>query len=215
MDKFFTLLISLLEKITLTRVLQVGLLIIFLLIGYIGYSYTPLMAESFSEKSHTKSLKILTKDDEIEVLSFMKKYKNYVVFLNILKFDFPRNTRISVYRAFNNDEIKQIVDSKLNEGNINFPIFFENDKTNNDQVINLIKGEMICSPFKDGGISRIWPDLNTKLLISCLMPIPPAFGVGVSGYIVVHLSSDMRPFEYEAMKLDLRLLAKYIHTNIK
>lgn len=215
MEKFFTLLISLMEKITLARVLQLGLLVIILLFGYIGYSYTPFMAESYAEKSHNKSLKALTKADEEAISVFMKKYKSSVIYLTVLRFDFPKNTRIPIYRSFNNDEVRQIIIGRLNGGDGALPIFIDNDKTNNDQIIRLIQGEMICSPFNDGGLSRVWPDLAKKFAVSCRMPIPPAFGVGVTGYIVVHLATEMRPYEYEAMKLDLRVLAKLIHNNIK
>lgn len=145
----------------------------------------------------------LTSANEDAVAAFMYKWKSSASYMTVLRFDYSRNTRVPIHRFFNDEEMRTILMDRLNGGDGALPIFITNDNSNNNQMITIIQGEMTCGPFVDGGLSRVWPDLAKTFTVSCRVPIPPGFG-GAIGYIVVHFKQpELRPYEFEAMKIDL------------
>jgi hypothetical protein len=213
MEKFFASIVPILEKATFKRVLAVGLLIMFGLIGYIGYTQAPALGKFlFSSESSTgnKPFVHIPPESEQTIGIFMRKHTE-VVYLTVLTFQFEKNTRLPIYRAFNSDELKKIIYERLNGGDGALPMFIKNDSSNNAQVIALITGETHCDPFTGGGLARVWPDLATKLTMSCRVPIPPVFGNNIPGYMVVHVTKKLTDYEVEVLKLDLILLSKTIN----
>lgn len=211
MEKFLASLVPILEKATFKRVLSVGLLIMFGLIGYIGYKQAPALGELFiSSGSENKQLIHIPPESEQTINIFMRKHKE-VVYLTVLTFKFEKNTRLPIYRAFNSDELKKIIYERLNGGDGALPMFIKNDPSNNAQIIALITGETHCDPFTGGGLARAWPDLANKLTMSCRVPIPPVFGNNIPGYMVVHVTKKLTDYEVEVLKLDLVLLAKTLN----
>ena len=141
----------------------------------------------------------------------MKKYNGNASYMTILRLEHAKNTRVPIYRAYNDDDVRVVVTKRLNGGDGALPMFIKDDVSNNNQMITIIQGEMVCDPFDAGGLSRVWPDLTTRFTRSCRVPIPPGFG-GVRGYIVVHFKGPpMRSYEWDAMKIDLMDLAVKIH----
>lgn len=216
MDKILKALGFFLDKLTFKKVVASALLIFFGLSGYIGYLYSNRISENLTsyslksvpfEKLNPKAI-ALTED-------FMKKHKDDVMYLTILRFDFSINTRIPIYRYFNNHLIREIVMGRLNGGDGRLPIFIDGDTSNNNQVIALMRGEIICSPFKDGGLARVWPDLVPKFTTSCRVPIPPGYGATLRGYIVVHSNVNLSDYQLEVLKLDLLELASKVHDATK
>jgi hypothetical protein len=144
---------------------------------------------------------------EDSVANFMYKWRSSAVYLTVLRFEHAKNTRVPIYRFFNDDAVKKIITDRLNGGDGALPMFIANDNSNNNQMISVIQGEMTCGPFEGGGLARVWPDLVKTFTISCRVPIPPGFG-GAIGYIVVHFKQpELRSYEFEAMKIDLAGLA--------
>ena len=212
MEKFLASIVPILEKATFRRVLAVGLLIMFGLAGYIGYKQAPALGSILfvSSKAGDKPFLQIPPESEQLISIFMKKHTK-VVYLTVLTFQFEKNTRLPIYRAFNSDELKKIIYDRLAAGDGALPMFIRNDPSNNAQVIALITGETSCDPFTGGGLARVWPDLATKLTMSCRVPIPPVFGGNIPGYMVVHVTKKLSEYEVEVLKLDLILLSKNIH----
>lgn len=149
------------------------------------------------------------------VESFMYKHRVSASYLTVLRFDFPKNTRVPIHRFFNDEDVKKVVLERLNGGDGALPIFIRDDVSNNNQIINLLHGEMDCSPFEAGGLSRVWPDLVQRFTVSCRVPIPPGFG-GPTGYMVLHMKKpEQRAYEFEAMKIDLLGLAIALNYDFK
>ena len=212
MESILKLVAPILEKATFKRVLAVGLLIMFSVIGYIGYKQASSIGDFLFTPSISgnKPFVKLTPESEQLVAIFMKKHTE-VVYLTVLTFQFEKNTRLPIYRAFNSDELKEIIYKKLNGGDGALPIFLKTDSSNNAQMISIITGETICDPFTGGGLSRVWPDLADKLTLSCRVPIPPVFGNNIPGYMVAHVTKKLSPYELEVLKLDMILLSKNIN----
>lgn len=215
MEKFLKSLSDLLKVTTLRRVVLVIFLLLASLAMYMVYANTEnISSYIFSKDDYPPELTTITPQSEALIKSFMSKHNGTVIYLTVLRFDFPRNTRTPIYRSFNSDELKKLVYDRLKGGDGALPIFIKNDKTNNDQIITLVHGEVACDPFTGGGLARVWPDLESKLKISCRIPIPPIFG-SVRGYIVIHIIREMTPYELEAMKIDLKNLVIKIHEDNK
>lgn len=212
MEKFLSSLVTILEKATFKRVLAVGLLVAFCLIGYIGYNQAPALGAFLftTPVSGNKPFIHIPPESEQLIEIFMKKHKE-VVYLTVLTFQFEKNTRLPIYRSFNSDELKKIVFERLNGGDGALPMFIKNDPSNNTQIIALITGETHCDPFTGGGLARVWPDLASKLTLSCRVPIPPVFGNNIPGYMVAHVTKKLSDYEVEVLKLDLILLSKNIN----
>lgn len=213
MDKIFTAFASVLTKLTLQRVLLFGLLVMVCIAGYIAYTGVDKITAKFlpTPTWASKPFVALNEDSQLASHAFMKKYFTTASYLTALRLDHPKNTRVPIFRIFNDDDVRVIVTKRLGGGDGALPMFIKDDISNNNQMITIIQGEMVCDPFDAGGLSRVWPDLTTKLTRSCRVPIPPGFG-GVRGYIVVHFKGPpMRQYEWDAMKIDLMNLAVKIH----
>lgn len=212
MEKILAAIAPILEKATFRRVLAVGLLILFSLIGYIGYKYAPAIGSLLftPSKSGNRPLTQIPPESEQAINIFMKKHKD-VGYLTVLIFQFEKNTRLPIYISFNSEELKKIIYDRLNGGDGALPIFINNDYSNNEQIISIIMGETRCSPFTGGGVARVWPDLANRITLSCRVPIPPVFGNNIPGYMVVHVTKKLNDYEVEVLKLDLILLSKTIY----
>ena len=214
MEKFLAAFTPILEKATFKRVLSVGLLILFGLVGYIGYQQSTALGKILFTKAESgnKPFLAIPPESEQAIGIFMRKHKD-VVYLTVLTFQFEKNTRLPIHRAFNSDELKKIIYERLNGGDGALPIFIKNDESNNAQVIAILFGETKCDPFTGGGLARVWPDLASKLTMSCRVPIPPVFGNNIPGYMVAHVTKKLTDYEVEVLKLDLILLSKNINDN--
>lgn len=211
MEKILSLLSPILEKLSLSRVLQFGLLIAFCLLGYVGYLYAPTMLQDSAQVAKSKELKSLSPESKTAAENFMKKYKSSAVYMTVLRFEFTRNTRVPIHRIFNSPPIEKIITERLNGGDGALPIFVKGDNSNNEQMISIMQSEYRCDPFDGGGLARVWPDLVPRFTVSCRVPIPPAFNSGTRGYIVVHFNKPMTTYEMDAIRLDLLMLAKIIN----
>jgi len=212
MDKILSSVARVLEKATFGRVLAVGLLILFGVLGYIGYSQSTNIGQIVFNKDDINQFVNLPPISQQAVELFMKKHKS-VVYLTVLTFKFEKNIRLPIYRSFNSNELKSIIYTRLDGGDGALPIFIKNDQSNNNQMISIITGEITCDPFTGGGLARVWPDLEKRLTMSCRVPIPPSFGDLIQGYMVAHVAQPLTPYEVEVLKLDLILLAKTLHSN--
>jgi hypothetical protein len=201
-----------LEKFTSNKILRISL-IIGILAGA-SYFGLPSLSEFIMAEKKVE-FNTLTTVGEENVAVFMRKYSDSVMYLTVLRFDFPRNSRVPIYRAFNNEDIKKIVYDRLKGGDGALPMFIEGDNSFNNQTIATIQGELRCEPFANAGLSRVWPDLVPRFTVSCRVPIPPAFDGGIRGYIVVHLNKTLTPYEMEALKLDLMVLGTSIYKMIR
>ena len=201
---------SIFEHLTFKRVLLFSILSGFILTGFIVYQQSATIINNILVHQKYKELKSLSPESQQMVTTFMKKHTE-VVYITVLTYIFEKNTRLPIYRAFNSDELKKIVYDRLNGGDGALPIFIDGDTPNNNQMISMITGEYICSPYDGGGLARVWPDLVNKIHTSCRVPIPPVFGNGIRGYIVVHINQKITNYENEVLKLDLLILAKTIH----
>jgi hypothetical protein len=214
MEKFLAAFTPILEKATFKRVLSVGLLILFGLVGYIGYQQSSALGKILftTHSEGNKPFTFIPPESQQGIDIFMRKHKE-VVYLTVLTFQFEKNTRLPIHRSFNSDELRKIITERLNGGDGALPIFIKNDTSNNSQIIAIISGETNCDPFTGGGLARVWPDLSTKLTMSCRVPIPPVFGNNIPGYMVVHITKKLSEYEIEVLKLDLILLSKAINDN--
>lgn len=214
MEKFLAAFTPILEKATFKRVLSIGLLILFGLVGYIGYQQSAALGKFLFTRTESgnKPFTVIPPESEQAIGIFMRKHQE-VVYLTVLTFKFESNTRLPIYRSFNSDELKKIIYERLNGGDGALPIFIKNDTSNNAQVESIITGETRCDPFTGGGLARVWPDLASKLTMSCRVPIPPVFGNNIPGYMVAHVTKKLTDYEIEVLKLDLILLSKTINDN--
>jgi len=211
METFLKLIKGILDKATFKRVMSVGLLVVILLSGYIVYLQSADISRAIFGSGKVPPFTTIPIVSETAIGVFMKKHKE-VAYLTVLTFQFEKNTRLPIYRAFNNDEIKKIIYEKLNGGDGALPIFLKDDQSNNNQIIAIIGGQTFCEPFTGGGLSRVWPDLVSKFHTSCRTPLPPVFGSALRGYIVAHINGKtLTPYEIDVLKLDLILLSKTIN----
>jgi len=201
-----------LEKIISNKIFKI-FLIIGILLGA-GYFGLPPLVDFIKAEKKTEFIALTSEGEEL-ISVFMRKYSDSAMYLTVLRFDFPRNTRTPIYRAFNNEDIKKLIYERLKGGDGALPMFIEGDNTFNNQTIATMQGELRCEPFANAGLSRVWPDLVPKFTISCRVPVPPAFDGGIRGYIVVHLNKTLTPYEMEALKLDLMVLGTSVYKMIK
>lgn len=192
-----------LDKLTIRRSLAIGILSVFIGLCVVTYHKHELMLQAIFPSIVPSELR----DSEKELVAqFMIKYPE-VSYATVLRFEFQRNTRIPIHRAFNDKDVEEIVIGRLQGGDGALPIFIEDDGPNNNAMIKIIQGEMICNPFKDGGLARVWPDLVKRFTISCRTVIPPGFGSGAHGYIVIHLDEPQSDYRHQTMRRDLNELA--------
>jgi hypothetical protein len=184
--------------------LYIALVLISVVSGIVANTYWFADQHKPSAKA---SFSALSSPGEDAAAAFMYKWRTSAAYMTVLRFDYAKNSRVPIYRFFNDEEMRKIVLGRLNGGDGALPIFITNDNSNNNQMITIIQGEMTCGPFVDGGLSRVWPDLAKTFTVSCRVPIPPGYG-GAIGYIVVHFKQpELRAYEFEAMKIDLMGLA--------
>lgn len=151
----------------------------------------------------------ITNESRQLVADFMRKYDK-VAYLTILKMDFGHNLRTPILRTFNDKKLEEFVYRKLDGGDGSLQIFLRDDAKNNNQMITIIQGGLVCDDFANGGLARVWPELIGQLKMSCRITIPPAFSL-IRGYVVVHLSDNLRPYDLETLQLDLADLAQRLY----
>jgi len=212
MDRIIDAIAKILVKLSLKRVLLFALLSGTCVLSYLTYTSQASITEYVFAKKE-KPFTAIGDRSKLAALAFMKKYQSTAAYLTVLKLEHRKNTRTPVYRAFNDDELRDEIMKRLNGGSGALPMYIKGDESNNTQMISLVQGEQICDPFMAGGLSRVWPDLKNKFVASCRVPFPQGFG-NIQGYIVVHFRGQpMRPYEWDAMRIDLLDLAHTIEKN--
>lgn len=208
MGNFIQDLGKLLTLLTLKRIGLLTLLVIISLSGFAGYHIiTAYKATTEPQLQEIQPAAIeITRESSRVLDEFMVKYPS-VAYVSVLKLNFARNIRTPVYHGFNDKQLEATIRERMNGGDGSVPIFLRDDRTNNNQMIKIIHGSLTCSPFSDGGIGRVWPDLSSRLAISCRVTIPPAYSLA-RGYVVIHLAKELRPFEMESLEIDLYHLAQ-------
>lgn len=216
MDKILENVGKLLDKVTPGRVLLIGLLIAFAVLGWVGYQNSDKIGAKYLTPGFKGKTELVTLSahSTSAIDKFMQKYPDTVSFLSVLKFDFSTNTRTPIYRAFNDGDVRLIVEQQLKGGQTGVAaIFVKYDEGNNNQMISLIQGEFSCAPVGEGGVVRVFPNALNKFKFSCSVPIPPAFGGGgARGYIAVHFTNIPSKYQLEQIKLDMMTLAMYIYS---
>jgi hypothetical protein len=211
MEKILESLAKFIGQLTAKRVALLAVVVSIGLGGYAGYVNISQTGEPqllTSQELNPVAINI-TGESTKAINDFMRKYPN-AAYLTVLKLDFSHNIRTPIHRAFNDKELEKIIFSRLKGGDGSLPIFLRDDAKNNNQMITIIQGGLVCSPFKDGGLARVWPDLSERLTISCRVTVPPAYSLA-RGYIVVHLTSEMRPYEFQTLQDDLIHLAQLLY----
>jgi hypothetical protein len=211
MEKLLENLAKFIGQLTVKRVALLAVVVAIALGGYAGYlniSQTNTPQLLATQEMMPVAIDI-TGESTKAIDGFMRKYPN-AAYLTVLKMDFSHNIRTPIHRSFNDKELETIIYTRLKGGDGSLPIFLRDDAKNNNQMITIIQGGLVCSPFKDGGLARVWPDLAERLTISCRVTIPPAYSLA-RGYVVVHLTSEMRPYEYQVLQDDLIFLAQTLY----
>lgn len=211
MENFLRTLAKFIAQLTFKRVALLATVVAIGLGGYAGFVKLSHVGEPqllASQDLHPVVIDITP--ESIKVINeFMRKYPN-ASYLTVLKLDFSHNMRTPIHRSFNDKALETIIYDRLKGGDGSLPIFLRDDASNNNQMITIIQGGLVCSPFKGGGLARVWPDLADRLTISCRVTIPPAYSLA-RGYIVVHLKDEMRPYEYQTLQDDLVALAQKLY----
>lgn len=214
MDKILTALLPIWEKLTAGRVVLFGAMMTIILGSYIIFDQKEYIGQKFltNQVIGTAKLTAVSPPSQRAIDLFMIKYQGQVGMLSVLSLDLGSNTRRSIYRAFNDRWIQQLVENEVRRGNDgSLPIFIRDNIGSNNQMISLIQGEFSCSPGKEGGLAKAYPVLEGRIVMSCRVPIPPAFGGGgARGYIAAHFITKMNSEALETLKLELMTLAMYI-----
>jgi hypothetical protein len=212
MDKVIQAFSKLISQLTWMRIAMLATVVALGIGGYGGYAYIKELQtqpQLLGGSSLAPAAVDITDESRRLVAEFMNRYPN-VAYLTVLKMDFGHNLRTPILRHFNDKKLEEFVYKKLDGGDGSLPIFLRDDAKNNNQMITIIQGGIICDDFKNGGLARVWPELVGQLAVSCRITIPPAFSL-IRGYIVVHLTEQPRAYELEKLQLDLADLAQRLY----
>ena len=215
MTKFLELIAPLLDKLSWSKVAMVLVLVIIGIGGTALWENRQTIYEAAPrpDRFAGRNMTVLSDTSKEAVSQFLKKHSE-VQFMTVLNMDFQKNLRTPIYRAFANPKIEAIVRGYEVEGRTGVtPIFLTDAVANNNQMVSLINGEFSCSPFADGQLARIMPDLKPMITLSCRVPIPPSWSTGTMGYIVVHLSQPTDRGTLEYLKLELMALSMFIFSS--
>jgi hypothetical protein len=212
MDKVLQALSRFVTQLTWMRVLMLATVVTIGVGGYGGYAHIQrqqLQPQLLGGSNLAPVAIDITDESRVIVAEFMRKYPQ-INYITLLKMDFGHNIRTPILRMFNDKELEAFVYKKLDGGDGSLPIFLRDDAKNNNQMITIIQGGLVCDEFANGGLARVWPELIGKLKWSCRVTIPPAYSL-IRGYIVIHLAEVPRAYEAETLQRDLAQLSQKLY----
>ncbi len=142
-----------------------------------------------------------------QIAEFVESDKTIVGFA-ILSADVRLNSRKSIFFYADSKDLKSASPSQALP--INRLPLFTNSIENNRQIIKLINGEFVCSPYGTSQLARSAPEINPGVITICRASLPPYYGY-FSGFITVFLNTDPSVDQQVLLKNQLESLATEIY----
>lgn len=186
------------RRVFYTLLLAFGLLMIYAMFEnrqriYEGVLREPIIGDYVLEEPGRQGKELLSR--------FVFANKN-VAMVTIIDADPLNNRRIPIYRAFGDEQVRKFTDDAKVTGE--GPLF-NNDSTNNSQMLAIMNGEMICGDVKEGMFSKLFRGADQVINYTCRVPLPPAFRK-TTGWISIHMyekPTDVESFKFNALTLSL------------
>lgn len=142
-----------------------------------------------------------------KLLSSLTKRYPEISLVVVVDADPVKNQRIVVHREYNNTELKATLAEQAAKGQdaTASPLFTSNAEEN-QLILNIMLGEFQCAPSEGTGIARMYDGLEKLIVVSCRVPLPPAY-LKVTGWISVHFTAwpirDYDRFRQDALNTAL------------
>jgi hypothetical protein len=130
-----------------------------------------------------------------------------IVIVGLIESDPVRNMRIPIYRFIKDDDVQRIVDEAKERGATGIQPLFTENLSNNKQMLAIMSGEFNCGPVTEEGVLITFPKLKDKIVATCRVPLPPAFGQA-TGWIAIHLrkwppTAGLDQLKFDALNMSL------------
>ena len=143
---------------------------------------TPIIEAITGHKLRTVVAGKLSNETKKDLEDFVKSH-SLVVGVNFAQANFQENTREYGYNYSKVDDINAAWKATLG---IKSPLFTDNPALN-ARVVNMINGQIVCSPTKDTTPAVVHPVLIAYSKVTCSIAIPPGYGDFV-GWLNIFLS---------------------------
>lgn len=182
--------VDFLKTLSWQKILQVIIFIIIVIGGWTFWENRSVIYNSWKIGARVE----VDKPPIIEISQITKSYidtaitrsNDLIVGIQIVSVNFKKNTRMSIYLASSDQELRTGYDRYNQNRVVDVPLFTDSE-INNQRVINLINGDFVCYDYKDTPAAKLYV-LNPKNIASvCSISIPPYYG-RFTGYMNLYLT---------------------------
>lgn len=215
MESFIKKLLALQELINSLSWQKIFQLAVFLVIILSAWSIYETKGNILSQITPTgrqvktlKSVKQISKGT-MEIISNEVNKSELIVGVQISVVDFQKNTRGTVYMYIDDVNFQSIYNTYVAKGLNELPVF-NDDVLSNKQMVGLINGEFICSPFIETMGYKVLSDANKYVQTVCVAGIPPYYGKFV-GTVSVYTKRTPAPEDVDRIRGFAKKLATTIY----
>ena len=206
---------KLLDVLSWKKLLQLALFVIILGIAWAGYDNK---AEIYGYITHKRidpnsaQPKELLLASRAQINAVVDK-SDLIGSVTVTLADFQKNQRILVYSYVNqgHSDLKSMY-AKYALNSFGNAQLFGDVPEDNRQLIGLINGEFVCTPYDGTLIQRLAPDTSKYIKYTCSNGIPAAYG-RFKGIISLYLTRQPKADEQEQLKIVARSLSTLIFDN--
>lgn len=145
-----------------------------------------------------------------ETKGIIKKYvddEQEIIGLAVLSADERLNLRNVMY--FYNDGSDPLFTPNVSPFPTQLPLFTTNEE-NNREIVKLINGEFVCSPFSSSILAKTSPNVSGHISATCRASLPPYYGHFI-GFVTIFLKDDPDLERQSQLKSRLEHLATQIY----
>ncbi len=144
---------------------------------------------------------------------FMRRHPE-IGLLTIIDADPISNRRLPIYRLYNSEAMRSIIEENYEQGRDGSGPLFSSDNVGNEQILAVLSGELKCEEVTQGMFTKLVPGAQQAAVYSCRIPIPPSYQY-VTGWISIHFKTWPPGSSLDVLKQDaLRLGLEYYRAEI-
>lgn len=208
-DNIFQFIQDVTDKLTVTRLLLVLLASMIATFSMFFYENRTVLFEGAIKKLYNDTEIInwgISKESKLDIVRLVKD-SPIINFALVTQVDLQKNRRNNRFLELQSslaDEIRGKVALM-----VPMPVFDE-DGRNTSQILSVLNGDFICSPFDETVFGRLFPELRPEMPIVCRISIPPVYG-HATGILTIGLAKKPTSEEMTVIKQDVIDLSSKIY----
>lgn len=148
----------------------------------------------------------LSKESKIDVVKLVRDSEE-INFALVTQINLQKNRRNVRFWELQSKMLDEIQNKAAFLGPM--PVF-DKDGRNTSQILAILNGDFVCSPFEETVFYKIFPDLAREMPIICSVSIPPVYGHS-TGILTVGLTKKLSMEEMTTIKQDVIDLSSKIY----